>query len=108
MDHDTKPTHYEPPGFGPTPMKPGAGCLSTMVLQRCGYFLCTPSPSVPQVVTKGMFGVSRPSLGFEPPTQESTFGALPPYYPILCLKGGGGGGPSPFPGFTDIHSKVQP
>ena len=22
MDHDTKPTHYEPPGFEPTPRKP--------------------------------------------------------------------------------------
>ena len=31
MDHDTKPTHYEPPGFEPTPRKSEAGRLSTMV-----------------------------------------------------------------------------
>ena len=32
MDHDTKPTRYEPPRFEPIPMKPEAGCLSTTVL----------------------------------------------------------------------------
>ena len=58
MDHDTKPTHYEPPGFEPTPRKPEAGCLSTMVLRRCGYSLSTPSPSDPTVATSGMFGAS--------------------------------------------------
>ena len=43
MDHDTKPTHYEPPGFEPTPRNPEAGCLSAMVLRRCGE-LCPSHP----------------------------------------------------------------
>ena len=46
MDHDTKPTNYKPLGFEPTPMKPEAGCLSTMVLRRCGYSL-SPLPIRP-------------------------------------------------------------
>ena len=38
MDHDTKPTHYEPLGFEPTPGSPReAGCMSTMILRQCGY-----------------------------------------------------------------------
>ena len=53
MDHDTKPTHYEPPGFEPTPRPPKAGCLSTMVLLRCGYSLPTPHPSDPTVAISG-------------------------------------------------------
>ena len=35
MVHDTKPTHYEPPGFEPTPRGLQAGCMPTMILRRC-------------------------------------------------------------------------
>ena len=69
MDHDTKPNHCEPPGFEPTPKKPKA------VVCPLWYYddvvtLCPPPPHPTQRwAISGMFGASRPSLGFEPPTR---------------------------------------
>ena len=49
MDCVAKPTHYEPPGFKPTPREPRAGWLSTIVPRQCVHyraFLLAPT-SVP-------------------------------------------------------------
>ena len=40
MVHDTKSTHFEPPGFEPTPGSPQAECMPTMILRRCGIIYC--------------------------------------------------------------------
>ena len=53
MDHDTKPTHYEPPGFEPTPGSPQAGCMPTMVL--CYLPLASPLPICAEGASKRDF-----------------------------------------------------
>ena len=44
MDHNTKLTYYNPPRFEPTPVRPLAACLPTIVLRRCGHI---PLPTQP-------------------------------------------------------------
>ena len=84
MDHDTKPTHYEPPGFEPTPGTLQAACMPTMVLLRCGYL----SPALPHPISaegaskrrRGPGRLAHPNhpWGLNPRREESMSPALPP------------------------------
>ena len=101
VDHNTKPTHYEPPGFKSIPKKPRAGFLSIMVLRQCGYLLCTPSPSVPMVWTKRCSVCPNHPWGSNPQQKIDVWCVS---IVLTHSMPHGRGSASPFPGFPDIQS----